>query len=73
MADATKVPPVGKFSYKYNAWVGGTFPNHCINVTNYDQEKIVTNEMVTEIKVGLLSLQECKDGISPFKIISAWQ
>ena len=26
MADATKVPPVGEFSHKYNTWVGGKYP-----------------------------------------------
>ena len=71
MADATKVPPIGEFSHKYNAWVGGSFPNHCVNMVNYDQENIITNELATEIKVGMLSLQEGKDGVSPFKIISA--
>ena len=71
MADATKVPALGEFCHKYNAWVGGIYPNHCINVANYDQEKIVTNKLATEIKVGLLSLQDGKDGVSPFKIISA--
>jgi len=71
MADATKVPPVGEFSYRYNSWVGGSYPNHCIDADHYDQEKMVTNEMATEIKVGLLSLQEYTDGICPFKIISA--
>ena len=71
MADATKVPTVGEFCHKYNAWVGGRYPNHCIDTNQYDQEKLVTNEMATEIKVGLLSLQQTIDGVSPFKIISA--
>ena len=30
MADATKVPPIGEYSQKYCAWVGGEYPNHCI-------------------------------------------
>ena len=46
MTDTTTVPPVGEFSHKYNAWVGGIFLNHCINVTYYDQEKIVMNKLV---------------------------
>ena len=71
MTDATKVYTIGEFSYKYNVWVGGKIPNHCIKVSHYDQDKLVTNEMATEIKVGMLSLQEAVDGISPFKIISA--
>ena len=71
MADATKVPIAGEFSHKYNAWVGGRYPNHCIDASHYDQEKLITNEMDTEIKVGLLSLQEAIDSISTFKIISA--
>ena len=58
MADATKVPTVGEFSHKYNAWVGGKYPNNCIDAKHYDQEKVVTNDMATEIKVGLLSLQQ---------------
>ena len=56
MVDATKVPTVGEFSHKYNAWVGGQYPNHCFDAKRYAQEKVVTNEMATEIKVGLLSL-----------------
>ena len=71
MADTTKVPPVGEFSHKYNTWIGGKYPNHCIDATQYGQEKVVTNEMATEIKVCLLSLQQATDGVSPFKIISA--
>ena len=71
MADATKVTTVGEFSYKYNLWVGGKFPNHCILASHYDQDKLVTNEMATEIKVGMVSLQEAVDGISPFKILFA--
>ena len=65
-ADATKVPTIGEFSHKYNVWVGGKYPNHCIDATQYDEEMLITNEMATEIKVGLLSLQEAPDGISPF-------
>ena len=71
MADATKVPPVGEFSYRNNSWVDGSYPNHCIDADHYDQEKVVTNEMATEIKVVLVSLQEYTDRICPFKIISA--
>ena len=56
MADATKVPTVGEFSYKYNVWVGGKFPNHCILANHYGQDKLVNNEMADEIKVGMLSL-----------------
>ena len=58
MTDATKVPTIGEFSHKYNAWVGGKYPNNCIDAKHYDQEKVVTNDMATEIKVGLLSLQQ---------------
>ena len=71
MADATKVPPLGEFSQRYRVWVGGTFPNHCISETNYDQDEFVKTEMATEIKVGMLSLQNTIDGVSPFKIIAA--
>ena len=70
-ADATNVPAIGEFCHKYNAWVGGKHPHHCIDARQYDQEKLITNKMAMEIKVGLLSLQEASDGISPFKIISA--
>ena len=71
MADATKISPAGEFSHKFGSSVGGRFLNHCINFANYNQEQIVINEMATEIKVGLLSLQEHRDGISPFQIIRA--
>ena len=70
-ADATKVPAIGEFSHKYNAWVGGKYPHHCIDANEYDEEKLITNKLATEIKVGLLSLLEVPDGVSPFKIISA--
>ena len=51
------VSAVVQSSHKCNAsWVGGRHPNHCIDVNQYGQEKLVTNEMVAEIKVGLLSL-----------------
>ena len=42
MAGATKVPIVGELSHKHNAWVGGTFFNRCINVT---QERIASNKI----------------------------
>ena len=71
IADATKVPTVGEYSHKYNVWVGGRYPNHCIDETHYDQENLITNEMATEIKVGLLGLQEAVDGFSPFETIAA--
>ena len=47
MADATKVPPVGEFSHKYNTWVDGTIPNHCVNIVNYNQENSITNQLAT--------------------------
>ena len=37
MADATKVPPIGDYSQKYCAWVGGEYPNHCIDDEDYNQ------------------------------------
>ena len=71
MADATKVPPTGEFSQRHKVWVGGIYPNHCIKEEDYDQNKFVQSSMASEIKVGMLSVQECTDGISPFKIIAA--
>ena len=70
MADTMKVPTVGEFSYKYNMWVSGKYPNHCIKASHYVQEKLMTNEKTTEIKVGIISLQDAVAGISLFKILS---
>ena len=39
MIDATKVPALGKFSQRYHAWVGGTYPNHYISEENFDQDR----------------------------------
>ena len=71
MADATKVPPIGEYSMRHHAWVGGEYPNHCIDDEDYDQEKFIQSKMATEIKVALLSTQTSRNGTSPFKIICA--
>jgi len=71
MADATKVPPIGEYSVKYHAWVGGQYPNHYIDDEDYNQEKFIESDMATEIKVALLSTQTSRNGCSPFKIICA--
>ena len=71
MADATKVPPIGEFCQRHKVWVGGTFPNHCIKEKNYKQHEFVKTTMATEIKVGMLTVQNITEGISPFKIIAA--
>ena len=71
MADATKVPPLGEFSPRYHAWVGGTHPNHYINEFAYDEDQFIKTEMAAEIKVAMLTVQDCQDGLSPFKIIAA--
>ena len=41
MADATKVPGLGEFSQRYRAWVGGIYPNHCINKNDFNQDDFV--------------------------------
>ena len=71
MADATKVPPIGEFCQRHKVWVGGTFPNHCIKEKDYKQHEFVKSTMATEIKVGMLSVQNIIEAISPFKIIAA--
>lgn len=69
IADATKVPPIGEYSQKYHAWVGGEYPNHCIDDEDYNQEKLIESNMATEVKVALLSTQNSRNGLSPFKIL----
>ena len=71
MANATKVPPLVEFSPRYHAWVGGTHPNHYIDELAYDEDQFIKTEMATEIKVAMLTVQNCQDGLSPFKIITA--
>ena len=71
MADATKVPPMGEFCQRHKVWVGGIFPDHCIKERNYNQHVFVQTPMASEIKVGMLSVQNSVDGISPFKMIAA--
>ena len=71
MADATKVPAMGEFSQRHKVWVGGIYPNHCIKEKDYDQHEFVQTTMASEIKVGMLTVQNCTDGISPFKLIAA--
>ena len=71
MADATKVPPMGEFCQRHKVWVGGIFPNHCIKEEDYDQHVFVKTPLASEIKVGMLSVQNCIEGISPFKMIAA--
>ena len=71
MVDATKVPGLGEFSQRYNAWVGGTHPNHYIKEKDFNQEKFVRSQLATEIKVGMLTTQEYNEGLTPFKIIAA--
>ena len=39
MASVTKVPPIGEYFQKYHAWVGGQYPDHCIDNEDYQQEK----------------------------------
>ena len=73
MADTTKVPPVGEFCQRHKVWVGNIFPDHCIKEKDFSQHVFVQTTMASEIKVGMLSVQNCTDGISPFKMIAACQ
>ena len=70
MADATKVPALGEFSQRYCAWVGGTYPNHFIKDQDFNQDEFIRSQLATEIKVGMLTMQDYNDGLSPFKIIA---
>lgn len=71
MAYTTKVPALREFSQRYHAWVGGTYPNHCINEQDFNQDEVVRSQLATEIKVGMLTTQEYNDDLSPFKIMAA--
>ena len=71
IADATKVPAMGEIYQRHKVWVGGIFPNHCIKEKDYSQNVFVQTSMASEIKVGMLTVQNCIDGISPFKLIAA--
>ena len=71
MVDATKVPGLGEYSQRFCSWVGGIHPNHYINKTDFNQDEFVKSPLATEIKVGMLTTQEYKEGLSPFKIIAA--
>ena len=71
MADATKVPGIGEFSQRYHVWVGGVYPNHCINEKDFKPDEFVTSKLASEIKVGMLTTQQYNDGLTPFKIIAA--
>ena len=70
MVDATKVPPIGEFYQRHKVWVGGIFPNYCMKEKDYNQHIFVKTPMASEIKVGMLSVQNCTEGISPFKMIA---
>ena len=70
MADATKVPPMGEFCQRHKVWVGGIFPNHRIKERDYNQHVFVKTPLTSEIKVGMLSVQNCIKGLPPFKMIA---
>ena len=62
MADATKVPGLGEYSQRYNSCVGGIDPNHYINAEKFNQDEFVRSPLATEIKVGMLTTQEYREG-----------
>ena len=51
--------------------MGGVFLNHCIPEVECDPKEFSQSEMVSEIKVRILTVQEYQDGLLLFKIIIA--
>jgi hypothetical protein len=70
-ADATKIPGKVEFCEPYGVWVGGINPDHIVPQATFDPDLFVSATLAHEIKVGLVTVQDVPNGLSPMKIIAA--
>jgi hypothetical protein len=70
-ADATKIPGKVEFCEPYVVWVGGIYPDHIVPQATFDPDLFVSATLAHEIKVGLVTVQDVPNLLSPMNIIAA--
>jgi hypothetical protein len=70
-ADAKKILDKVEFCEPYGVWVGGIYPDHIVPQTTFDPDLFVSATLAHNIKVGLVTVQDVPNGLSPMKIIAA--
>jgi hypothetical protein len=70
-ADATNIPGKVEFCEPYRVWVGGVYPDHIVPQATFDPDLFVSATLANEIEVGLVTVHDVPNGLSPMKIIAA--